>query len=326
MASITQRAGKYRALVRRCGITASKTFTKRKDAETWAKKTESEIERNVFLDVSTAQQTTLAELLSLWYVNKGQYLKSAPSLSANLRAIKQAIGALSLHKITKQVLTGYRDNALKKRSPQTVKHELSLINRAINTADDFGIVLPPISKCAMPKLPPGRNQRISKEIELALSELLTGEAKLAFKLALQTAMRRGEIANLEWRHIDLKNHTLHIPITKTGLPRTIPLTPNAISIFSAQNTQERNKVFSITGQTMSKAFQKTCRRLGLSNLRFHDLRHEATSRFFEIGLNVMEVASITGHKDLKMLQRYTHLNPQLLAEKLARLEHINQNG
>ena len=318
MASITLRAGKYRALVRRNGVTASKTFTLRKDAEAWARKTESEIERNLFLDVSTFQQTTLSELVDLWYEHRGQHLKSAYNLLFNLRAIKQGIGSLPLHAITRQVLSIYRDNALTQRSAQTVKHELGVISRSLNAAEDFGITLPKIPCCAMPKLPPGRTQRISHAQQHALSEALSGESKLAFELALHTAMRRGEIANLEWDYVHLKSATLHIPITKTDIPRTIPLTPEAKLLLSS-TPRKTNKVFSITGQSMSKAFHRTCLKLGFHNLRFHDLRHEATSRFFEMGLNVMEVASITGHRDLKMLQRYTHLRPETLARKIAEL-------
>jgi len=75
-------------------------------------------------------------------------------------------------------------------------------------------------------------------------------------------------------------------------------------------------VFPLTAVAMRGLWCRACRRAGIDNLRFHDLRHEATSRFFEKGLNVMEVAAITGHKDLRMLQRYTHLRAEDLAKKL----------
>jgi integrase len=68
--------------------------------------------------------------------------------------------------------------------------------------------------------------------------------------------------------------------------------------------------------SLSQAFDRACKRYGIHGLRFHDLRHEATSRFFELGLNPMEVASITGHQDLRMLRRYTHIRPESLVEKL----------
>jgi integrase len=75
-------------------------------------------------------------------------------------------------------------------------------------------------------------------------------------------------------------------------------------------------VFPIKAASLRDLWNRTCRRAGITDLHFHDLRHEATSRFFEKGLNVMEVATITGHKDLRMLQRYTHLRAEDLAKKL----------
>jgi integrase len=72
----------------------------------------------------------------------------------------------------------------------------------------------------------------------------------------------------------------------------------------------------LTAEAVKRAFIRAMHRAGIENLRFHDLRHEATSRLFERGLNIMEVASITGHKDLRMLRRYTHLRAEDLAKKL----------
>ena len=68
--------------------------------------------------------------------------------------------------------------------------------------------------------------------------------------------------------------------------------------------------------TVSVAFLKLCRKTGIDDLHFHDLRHEATSRLFEKGLNPVEVATITGHKDTRMLMRYTHLRAEDLVGRL----------
>ena len=75
-------------------------------------------------------------------------------------------------------------------------------------------------------------------------------------------------------------------------------------------------MFPIHYEALKSAWRRACDRAGIIDLRFHDLRHEATSRLFEKGLNVMEVAAFTGHKDLRMLQRYTHLRADDLARKL----------
>ena len=83
--------------------------------------------------------------------------------------------------------------------------------------------------------------------------------------------------------------------------------------------QDIGALFAIT-RLLSQAFNRACKKLNISDLRFHDLRHEATTRLFELGLNVIEVSTITGHKDLTMLNRYTHLKAEKLSEKLWKLD------
>jgi integrase len=78
-------------------------------------------------------------------------------------------------------------------------------------------------------------------------------------------------------------------------------------------------VFPVTANAVRLAWERLRRRAGLKDLRLHDLRHEAVSRFFEYGLTVPEVALISGHRDPRMLSRYTHLRPENVAEKLARI-------
>jgi integrase len=135
------------------------------------------------------------------------------------------------------------------------------------------------------------------------------------ELALETAMRRGEILGMEWEHIDLKSRTVHIPITKTDIPRTAPLSLKAIELLFAL-PDKTGRVFDLAPYSVTQAFRRSCRREGIEKLRFHDLRHEATTRLFEKGLNPVEVASITGHRDTRMLMRYTHLKAEDLAVKL----------
>ncbi len=111
--------------------------------------------------------------------------------------------------------------------------------------------------------------------------------------------------------------TIRILKTKNGHPRTIPLTPKAVEILSSMaRTEER--VFPVTPNAVRLAWERLRRRAGLEDLRLHDLRHEAVSRFFEYGLTVPEVALISGHRDPRMLSRYTHLRPEKVAEKLAK--------
>jgi integrase len=137
------------------------------------------------------------------------------------------------------------------------------------------------------------------------------------QLALETAMRQGELIRLHWEHIDLNRRTAHLPDTKNGEARTVPLSTTAVRVLRTLPRGLHGPVFlGLTTEAVKRAYIRAVRRAGIENLRFHDLRHEATTRLFEKGLNIMEVASITGHKDLRMLRRYTHLKAEDLARKL----------
>ena len=129
-------------------------------------------------------------------------------------------------------------------------------------------------------------------------------------------MRRGELLGLEWAEIDLVNRTAHLPVTKNGTDRTVPLSTTAVETLESLPRDITGKVFPISKTSLIGLWRSACKRAEIEDLHFHDLRHEATSRFFEKGLNVIEVAAITGHKDVRMPQRYTHLRAEDLAKKL----------
>jgi integrase len=154
-------------------------------------------------------------------------------------------------------------------------------------------------------------------------------------LAVETGMRLSELTGARWEHLDLAQRTLHLPDTKNGDSRTVPLSTAALTtLLKLRNSfaePNSGRVFDITPHAATVAFRRAVKRArkaylesrgdrqdeGLfSNLRFHDLRHEAVSRLFERGLNVVEVSSISGHKTLQMLKRYTHLRAADLAKKL----------
>ena len=139
-------------------------------------------------------------------------------------------------------------------------------------------------------------------------------------------MRKGEIFRIRRSHIDYQRQTLFIPTTKTDKPRTIALSTGAVEALKEQirstgrsNVVELDRdplVFKIGVGFYRYRLDKIRKVTGMLDWRFHDLRHEATSRLFEKGLNMMEVASITGHEDLKMLKRYTHIKPESLVARL----------
>jgi integrase len=171
------------------------------------------------------------------------------------------------------------------------------------------IKLPPGGRPRDRRLQPGEETRLFTACREARNRWLLPMVQLA----LDTAMRQGELRRLRWEHIDLHRRTAHLPDTKNGEARTVPLSSTAVAVLRALPRALHCDVFpGVTTEAVERSYMRAIRRAGI-----HDLRHEATTRLFEKGLNIMEVASITGHKDLRMLRRYTHLKAEDLARKLS---------
>lgn len=182
----------------------------------------------------------------------------------------------------------------------------------------------PIKDIELPSPGKSRKRRLEDGEEAKLLDEL-GKARQAaivvpmVKLAMQTAMRQGELLALEWKDVwisdDYGTATLHD--TKNGEQRIVPLDGTACAILSTiVRPIKGGAVFPIKQQALRVVWELACERAGIVDLRFHDLRHEATSRLFELGLDRIEAASITGHKTLQMLKDYTHLRAKKLAKKL----------
>ena len=136
-------------------------------------------------------------------------------------------------------------------------------------------------------------------------------------------MRRGEILALRVRDVDIERCTATIRESKNGYSRTIPLSSLAvallettIAVMSDKAKSQNGRIFPVTPIAVRLAWDKLTKRAKIDDLHFHDLRHEAISRFFEKGLTVPEVASISGHRDIRMLMRYAHADKGKLAKKL----------
>ncbi len=131
-------------------------------------------------------------------------------------------------------------------------------------------------------------------------------------------MRRGELLRIQRDHIDLERSLPAIPVTKNGESRTIPLTPMAKAVLAERLDQipvGQKRLFNVTEIALRLSWDRICIKVGINDLNVHDLRHEAISRFFEMGLTAPEVASISGHKDMRMLFRYAHATQRTIMEK-----------
>ncbi|GAB3370315.1 site-specific integrase [Massilia agri] len=325
MATIRKRGeGQYHVQIRKRGYpTQTKTFSKEADARRWATIIESEMERGVFVSRTEAEATLVAEVLQRYAVEVLPTKRSAQSDKSRIKTLTEAFGAYRLASLNSSQVAQFRDQRLKTVSPQSVIHEINLLNRVLKAATmEWGIALPgglPTTQVRKPTKPRGRDRRVSREeIEKILNTTESPELKTIIVLAVETGMRRGELASLTWEDIDLKKQTAHLAKTKTDVPRTVPLSKVAVKTLQQFSKGREGQVFSLQAESISQAFERACEkhRANIADLRFHDLRHEATSRLFEKGLNVMEVAAITGHKTLDMLKRYTHLRAEDLAKKL----------
>jgi integrase len=321
MANLRKRSNGWQAQIRKKGQPSiTKTFTQRKDALAWANTIESEIDRGVYVDRSIAEQTILGDLLDRYSADILPSLRGEKSEQSRLRLLRAHFSLFSLAQIKSHDLAEYRDMRLTHVGPQSVKHELGLLNRVLKIAHiEWGYTLPHgIPAVSLPKLPHGRERRLQGDEEAVLLKELrqTPIVQNIVCIAIETAMRRSEILNIERGHIHIDQRLLAIPVTKTNTPRTIPLSSRALEAINQLISLLGNTYPRFRADSVTQSFSRACKRSNIVNLHFHDLRHEATSRFFEKGLNIMEVSLITGHRSLAMLHRYTHLKPESLIEKL----------
>ena len=323
MASIIKRGPyQWQVKIRKMGWPKqTKTFETHEDAARWARKIESEMDDGIFVSRKEAEKTTLDEALDRYRSEKTPHKKGAAQESNRIDHFKRSdLASRFLSTIRSTDIAKYRDQRLETGlSPYTVNNELILLSSLFNVAHrEWGMesIDNPVSKVTRPKLPPGRDRRLEPGEEEKLLGALGITLKPLFQLALETALRQSELLALEWKYINLGCQVAHLPETKNGEARNIPLSSHAVLVLKKLPRRLDGKAFGVTGGHVSRTFRETCETLEIENLRWHDLRHEACSRLFEKGLNPMEVASISGHKTLQMLKRYTHLKAEDLAAKL----------
>ena len=339
MATFRKRSGAWQALIKRKGFgQIARTFDTKADAEVWARQLEAEMDRGVFVSRKEAENTTLSEALDR-YEREITVKKKGFQEKALIKKWKShPLAIRSLPSIQGKDIATYRDDRLKTVSPNTVRLELAVISHLYTVAvKEWGMagLVNPVSQIRKPKLPQGRDRRLLQgELDRILSASDSPVLSDLVRFAVETGMRRGELAGMTWDMVELKKRTVTLPKTKNGEKRVVPLSTEAVRILSSLPRKIDGEVWGMEPDSITQAFlralararknyEKECEEKKekpdpafLVDLTFHDLRHEATSRFFEKGLNPMQVAAITGHKTLQMLKRYTHLKAEDLAEML----------
>ena len=326
MATIRKRGDKYQVQVRHLGMRPiSRSFLQRKDAEAWARQMEVLADRQELPnDPKALQKITLGELVRRYRDSISPTKRRSTIERIELNAfLRHPISAKRLSDLSTTDFAAYRDERLAQVKPTTIKRQLGPIRHLFRVAqEEWGL---PIKNNPLDKLrlnaPDQRRDRRLKAGEL---DKLIAAAKQTRNslllpivlLAIETGMRRGEILSIRRQDIDLDQRTLRIPVTKNGRSRTIPLTAKTIALLHPFTRETEERLFNVSPNALRLSWDRLRRRAGLTDLHFHDLRHEAISRFFEKGLTIPEAALLSGHQDARMLFRYSHAVRENILNKL----------
>lgn len=315
MAYIRRHRNKWQSIIRITGHPViAKSFVSKTDAKLWALSIESKIRRDD-LGISKIIYPKFKDLAHRYIKEVSPYKKSfIKERYIILALLNEGWSKDSINKITPAVISKYRDKYLTKVSGSSVNRTLDVLSTIFTTCKkEWGYPIEnPILSIRRPKKAEPRDRRFNED---ELNKLIKGNKtspllRDIIQIALETAMRQGEILRIQREHI--RDNTLFIPIAKTK-SRTIPLTLKAISLLN--NTE---LPFNITGDALSKHFKKLCDYYGIEDAHFHDLRKQSLTNFMlDKKLSVAETMMIAGHSDPRMLLRtYNNLKVEDVAKKL----------
>ncbi|MCL2307221.1 MAG: site-specific integrase [Proteobacteria bacterium] len=332
--------GTWKAVIRRVGWpTTAKTFRTRRDAEDWSRQTEDEMIRGVYINRSNAERLTVEAALDR-YMREVAPTKKQSTQDREVFRVRELVkffGKYSLAAVTPDLVARFRDKRLGEgKADSTVRLELALLSHLFTTALKewrIGLIQNPVSNIRWPSPAKGRDRRLREGEQAKLLEAAARHSNPFFQqivtLGIETGMRRGEILGLRRGDVNLAKRIVILRDTKNGNTRTVPLTKAATQALSAALAHpirpincdliffgEPGKDGVRRGYAFERVWEQTKKEIGANDLHFHDLRHEAVSRMVEAGMSDQEVSTVSGHKSMQMLRRYTHLRAEDLIEKL----------
>lgn len=327
MATIRKRGSSWQVQVRRQGFPPLvKTFTSHADATAWARDKERAIDRaELSPSHRDLKRITIYDLLDRYEKEITPKKRGADRERFKLRVLRSHdLSRATLDKVNGAMVAAYRDDRLRIVTSGTVRRELAILQHCFELARrewDIAINANPVRQITLPSPSRARQRRLEPDdlnsFWQAIARAKAPWVKPFVVLAIESGMRRGELLSIRWQDVDVSAFVVRVHQTKNGYERVVPLTPLAVqTLLSLPRSDER--VFPLAPGAVRQAWDRLIKRAGIKDLRLHDLRHEAVSRFFEYGLTVPEVALISGHRDPRMLSRYTHLRPERIAEKLAK--------
>ena len=326
MGCVRKRGNSWNAQVRISGWRSfTKTFQTKLDAKQWIVTLEKELKSKP-LPEKNIKNLKLKDLFNKYKFEILPKLKSHKIVTYKLNFLSRLwLGEIIVVNLTKGHLEQFCKDRKLVVKDGTIKSELMLIKRIVKIATDkwnYGIPFNAFYGIELPSPHKPRNRRATQE-ELSILIAHANKQRNTYistiiQFAVETGMRRSEILKLKWIDVNLKTRIASLYDTKNGDERHIPLTKTAVQLLS-NLTQLSDFVFPISANCLRLAWERCRKKSNIKGLRFHDLRHEAVSRYFEMGLSVPEVALISGHKDVRQLFRYTHLKPESLIAKYSKI-------
>lgn len=335
-------SGTWKAVIRKIGWpTTAKTFRTKRDAEDWARRTEDEMVRGVYLSRAPSEKLTVSAALKRYMEEVSVTKKATTQRSERFTSqhLDAYFGKYSMAAVSADLVAKYRDQRLASgRSNNTVRIELAMLGHLFRTAIQewgIGLTFNPVANVRKPSPGAGRDRRLTVDEQQQLFFAMDAHSNPMLgwivTIAVETGMRSSEIVTLRRTQVDTERRLAMLWDTKNGSTRIVPLTRRATEVLKLAmanplRPSDTDLVFfgepGRDGKRRPYVFQKlwnnVVRQLGFPDLHFHDLRHEAVSRLVEAGLSDQEVAAISGHKSMQMLKRYTHLRAEDLVAKLDR--------
>lgn len=331
MASITQTGpNSWRVLIRRKGHAAlCRTFSTEREARQWGKRAEAEIAAG--RTMAKGRLTVALAVQAFRELREQGRRPVAPTGNEEymLRhlADPDGIGSVEVDRLTPQRLAEWcRTRADDGAGPYTIGMEVSKLATVLKyAAISLHTPLPDVVGAARPLLEYGgligpgkaRERRPTPDELARVLDQLSPQMGDVVLFAIATAMRRAEICRIRWSDVDAGRRLVLIrdrkhPRRTAGNHQWVPLTDRTgIDAWGiVQRQPEGERIFPLSPEFVSDSFAVACKAAGVENLHFHDLRHEATSRMFEAGMAIEQVAIVTGHQDWRNLRRYTNLKPE----------------
>ena len=329
MAAIRKRGSAWHVQVRKQGRpTLTRSFSSKKAAELWGREQErnADLGEPPALRASDKSVPTLGEALNRYRSEITVGKRGAVQEGFLLGVLRrQPFSSLQMSAVTPTIVAEFRDRRLLNVSSATVRRELAVLSHCFEIGrKEWGIAVPnPVKEIRLPSPSKARERRLTvperAALDTALDRSRTWYLKPLVALAIETGMRKGELLSLEWKNVHLERRTATLPLTKNGSSRVVPLTAKALTVLKGL-ARSSGLVFPVSAIAVRQAWDRVTTKASLPGFRFHDLRHEAISRFFEMGLAVAEVAFISGHKDVRMLFRYTHLKADHVLSRIDEAE------